>query len=251
MLYLEIQLVLLPLSLTVRFGERVLSPEGHTAFVNTTSVPPVATSWEDKGLPSMHILYFSVCLSTHLQRWCTKVGKHSSLVACRNPVRNWVPRRTWSAEGTGCNAVSGSGTTHHTNSVLNEIGIVGGGVQLGPLGTAAINGLLCQPRVIMMMEKLVEWLAGETEVLGENLSLCPPQTPHAARTRTRAAAVGSQRLTAWATARPHQFRSFCGGESGLNFCSRSICIQLHALFTRELFHIESVEGTTPIGEMAV
>jgi hypothetical protein len=25
---------------------------------------------------------------------------------------------------------------------------------------------------------------------------CPPQTPHAARTRTRAAAVGSQRLTA-------------------------------------------------------
>jgi hypothetical protein len=30
-------------------------------------------------------------------------------------------------------------------------------------------GLLCQSRVIMMMEKLVEWLAGETEVLGENL----------------------------------------------------------------------------------
>jgi hypothetical protein len=32
------------------------------------------------------------------------------------------------------------------------------------------NGLFCQPRVIMMMEKSVEWLAGETEVLGEN---CP------------------------------------------------------------------------------
>jgi hypothetical protein len=32
--------------------------------------------------------------------------------------------------------------------------------------------------------------------------LCPPQTPHVARTRTRAAAVGSQRLTAWAAARP-------------------------------------------------
>jgi hypothetical protein len=26
--------------------------------------------------------------------------------------------------------------------------------------------------------------------------LCPPQTPHAARTRTRVAAVGSERLTA-------------------------------------------------------
>jgi hypothetical protein len=30
--------------------------------------------------------------------------------------------------------------------------------------------LSCQPRVITMMEKLVElWLAGKTEVLGENL----------------------------------------------------------------------------------
>jgi hypothetical protein len=35
------------------------------------------------------------------------------------------------------------------------------------------RGLLCQPWVIMMMEKLVEWwLAGETEVLGENLPQC-------------------------------------------------------------------------------
>jgi hypothetical protein len=52
------------------------------------------------------------------------------------------------------------------------IGIVGGGVQLGPLGTAATNGLLCQHRLIMMMEELVEWLAEETEVLGENLPHC-------------------------------------------------------------------------------
>jgi hypothetical protein len=35
-------------------------------------------------------------------------------------------------------------------------GIVGGEVQLRPLGIAAINGLLCQPRLIMVMEKLVE-----------------------------------------------------------------------------------------------
>jgi hypothetical protein len=36
-----------------------------------------------------------------------------------------------------------------------------------------LTGLLCQPRVIKMMEKLVEWwLAGETEVLGENLPQC-------------------------------------------------------------------------------
>jgi hypothetical protein len=34
-------------------------------------------------------------------------------------------------------------------------------------------GLLCQPGVIMMMEKLVEWwLGGETEIHGENLPEC-------------------------------------------------------------------------------
>jgi hypothetical protein len=32
-----------------------------------------------------------------------------------------------------------------------------------------LTGLLYLPRVIMRMEKLVEWMAGETEVLGENL----------------------------------------------------------------------------------
>jgi hypothetical protein len=47
----------------------------------------------------------------------------------------------------------------------------GGGIQ-GPLGPAATNGLLCQPRMIIMMEKSVEWFAGETEVLGENLPQC-------------------------------------------------------------------------------
>jgi hypothetical protein len=37
---------------------------------------------------------------------------------------------------------------------------------------------LCQPRVIMMMEKLVEWwLAGETEVLKENLLQNPTSCP--------------------------------------------------------------------------
>jgi hypothetical protein len=49
--------------------------------------------------------------------------------------------------------------------------IVGGGVQAGSTSARRpLNGLLYLPRMIMMMEKLVEWrLAGETEVLGENL----------------------------------------------------------------------------------
>jgi hypothetical protein len=59
----------------------------------------------------------------------------------------------------------------------------------------------------VIVEQLVEWrLAGETEVLGKIL----PQRHFVRlkshmtrpRTRTRAAAVRSQRLTAWAIARP-------------------------------------------------
>jgi hypothetical protein len=49
--------------------------------------------------------------------------------------------------------------------------IVGGGIKVHST-LRPLNGLLCQPRVIMIMERSVEWLAGETEVLGENLPQC-------------------------------------------------------------------------------
>jgi hypothetical protein len=52
------------------------------------------------------------------------------------------------------------------------IGIVGGGVNWVHSALRRLISLLCQPRVIMIMENLVEWLAGETEVLGENLPQC-------------------------------------------------------------------------------
>jgi hypothetical protein len=51
------------------------------------------------------------------------------------------------------------------------------------IGTAATPGLFCQPQVIMKMivKKQMECrLAGETEVLGENLPqrhFCPSQNP--------------------------------------------------------------------------
>jgi hypothetical protein len=45
----------------------------------------------------------------------------------------------------------------------------GGGVNWVYSALRPPIGLLCQPLVIMIMENLVEWLAGETEVLGENL----------------------------------------------------------------------------------
>jgi hypothetical protein len=83
---------------------------------------------------------------------------------------------------------------------------VGGGVPFGPLGTAATN----RPTVPapgddddddddddgeiggMMIGKG----NGSTRRKPTPVPLCPPQTPQAARTRTRAAAMGSQRLTA-------------------------------------------------------
>jgi hypothetical protein len=80
------------------------------------------------------------------------------------------------------------------------IGIVGGGVQLGPLGTTATSR-----RIVPAPGDYDDREIGGTMIGRGNRStrrkpapvpLCPPQTPLAARTRTRAAAVGSQRLTA-------------------------------------------------------
>jgi hypothetical protein len=50
------------------------------------------------------------------------------------------------------------------------IRLVGGGSNWVHSARRPLIGLLYLPRVIMMMENLVEWrLAGEIEVLGENL----------------------------------------------------------------------------------
>jgi hypothetical protein len=55
----------------------------------------------------------------------------------------------------------------------------GGGVEPGELLRGPKFCLLNQPRVMMSVEQSVECLAGENEVLGENLSQCsPPQILH-------------------------------------------------------------------------
>jgi hypothetical protein len=76
---------------------------------------------------------------------------------------------------------------------------VGGGVQLGPLGTAATS----RPIVPAPGDYddgeiggMIDRGKRSTRRKPAPVPLCTPQTPHAAQTRTRAAAVGSQRLTA-------------------------------------------------------
>jgi hypothetical protein len=59
----------------------------------------------------------------------------------------------------------------HGSNFFFKFCLVGGGMKVHST-LRPLNGLLCQPRVIMIMEKSVEWLAGETEILGENLPQC-------------------------------------------------------------------------------
>jgi hypothetical protein len=76
---------------------------------------------------------------------------------------------------------------------------VRGGNQLDPLGTAATNGPIV-PALGDYDDGEIGGMNGRgnrgTRRKPAPVPLCPPETPHAARTRTRAAAVGSLRLTA-------------------------------------------------------
>jgi hypothetical protein len=77
---------------------------------------------------------------------------------------------------------------------------VGGGVQLGPLRTAATNRPIVPAPGDYDDGEIGGMMIGRvnrsTRRKPAPIPLCPPQTPHAALKRTRAAAVGSQRLTA-------------------------------------------------------
>jgi hypothetical protein len=77
---------------------------------------------------------------------------------------------------------------------------------LGPLGTEASNRPIVPAPGEYDDREIGGMIIGRgnrsTQRKPAPMLLSPPQTTHAARTRTRAAAVGSQRLTACTTARP-------------------------------------------------
>jgi hypothetical protein len=76
----------------------------------------------------------------------------------------------------------------------------GGGVHLGPLSTAATNRPIVPAPGDYDDGEICGIMIGRgnrsTRRKPAPVPLYPPRTPHAARLRTRAAAVGSQRLTA-------------------------------------------------------
>jgi hypothetical protein len=96
--------------------------------------------------------------------------------------------------------------TYFGEAQLFFIWILEGGVQLGPFGTAVTN----RPIVPTPGDYDDGEIGGMMIGRGNRsirrkpapVPLCPSQIPHAVRTRTRAAAVGNQRLAAWAMARP-------------------------------------------------
>jgi hypothetical protein len=86
---------------------------------------------------------------------------------------------------------------------------VGSRVQFGPLGTVAtIRPIVPAPGDYDDGEIGEKIGSGNwsTQRKSAPMPLCPPQTPYAVQTRTLPAAVGSQWLTAWATARPRPYR---------------------------------------------
>jgi hypothetical protein len=100
--------------------------------------------------------------------------------------------------------------------------VVEDGVQLGPLGTAAPNRPIVPFTGDYDEGEMSGMMIGKgnrsTRRKPAAVPLCPPQIPHAAWTRTRAASLGSQRLTAWATEWPfRRFNSECTREESNQF----------------------------------
>jgi hypothetical protein len=114
----------------------------------------------------------------------------------------------------------------------SEVVLFFSGVGLSPLGTAANSGLLYKSQ---MTDEGDCGAIGGMKVGRGNRStrrkpapapLCPPQISYdQTRARTRAAAVGSQRLIAWAMARPEVVLAFESNNAGLKKLSQILYMQ--------------------------
>jgi hypothetical protein len=101
------------------------------------------------------------------------------------------------------------GVSCKCNRNVSLIRIVGGGVQLGPLSTSATEWPIVPASGDYDGGEFGEMKIGRgnrsTRRKPAPAPLCPPQISlDQIWARTRAAAVGSQRLTAWAMARPNE-----------------------------------------------
>jgi hypothetical protein len=88
----------------------------------------------------------------------------------------------------------------YKQTVKIKIGLVGGEVQLSPLGTMATNRPIVPAQGDYDDGEFGVMLIGRgsrsSRRIPASVPLCPAQNPHAARTQTRAAHVGIQRLPA-------------------------------------------------------
>jgi hypothetical protein len=111
--------------------------------------------------------------------------------------RNFVKSEMWKVVPYGNCSCDATSNKHVFNSNSGE----GGGIQFGPLGTAATNRPIVPTPSDYDDGEIGGMMIGRgnrnTRRKPAPVPLCPPQTPHALPwTRTLAAAMGSERLTA-------------------------------------------------------
>jgi hypothetical protein len=164
----------------------------HAKFRDTVYV---ALSLEPQHVACLPFWNSLKILKEYKVDW-TLTSLHSYKVSWK--LRSWCKETEWtrSREGTFLHATRESVdySLHWNEFFFNSLG---GGVQLGPLGPAATDWLT----VPALGDYDDEEFGGMK--IGRGNRSTPPQIPlDQTRDRTQAAAVGTQRLTAWAMARP-------------------------------------------------
>jgi hypothetical protein len=120
--------------------------------------------------------------------------------------------------------------------------IILSGVRLSPLGTATTPGLLYQPQKIddgdcgAVGGMAIGRVTRSTGRKPAPAQLCPSHIPHEqTRAQTRAAAVGSQRITAWAMARPQTPTMLVSGNAVYS-------LNIYFIFILELFNADFISS---------